>query len=162
MTAIAVTAHVGRDLIQSANIFKSAEVAVWEYIVNSIQYTSPGVPPVVTVDVNNRNKEIIVTDNGRGMNLEGLNNFFKMHGENIDRIAGKGGRGKFGTGKSAAFGIAKKLIVSSTMDGLRNTISLHRTDIDGSDGGEIPVQVIETNVKSEDVTSGTTIKIAEI
>ena len=56
MTDIKVTTHVGRDLIQSANIFKTAEVAVWEYIVNSIQYISPGTSPTVTVDVNNKNK----------------------------------------------------------------------------------------------------------
>lgn len=50
-----------------------------------------------------RQKRITIEDNGRGMDWAGLGNFFVMHGENVDREAGRPGRGRFGTGKSAAF-----------------------------------------------------------
>ncbi len=162
MNSIVVTSHIGRDLLQSANIFKTGEVAVWEYVVNGIEYITPGTIPNITVDINNKKKSIVITDNGRGMDEAGLSNFFTMHGENIDRKSGKLGRGKFGTGKSAAFGIGNKLVVSSTHDGLTNTISLHRDDIEKSDGGEIPVNILESNVPSDDTRSGTTIRIEEI
>jgi DNA topoisomerase VI subunit B len=108
MSDINVTSHIGRDLLQSANIFKTADVAVWEYVVNSLEYVTTGTTPKITIDIDNRRKSIIIRDNGRGMDLVGLSNFFTMHGENIDRKQGIQGRGKFGTGKSAAFGIGKK------------------------------------------------------
>ena len=41
------------------------------------------------------------------MDWGGLKNFFIMHGENIDRKMGRRVLGMFGTGKSAAFGIAE-------------------------------------------------------
>ena len=162
MNSVTVTSHIGRDLIQSANMFKTADIAVWEYIVNSVQYISPGKKPVVTIDINNKYKRIIIEDNGRGMDLEGLNNFFKMHGENIDRRSGNQGRGKFGTGKSAAFGIGKKLTVTSMCNGKKNTVTLHKKDILNSNGSEIPVTITETNVDVDAELSGTIITIEEI
>jgi hypothetical protein len=162
MSNINVTSHIGRDLLQSANIFKTADVAVWEYVVNSLEYVTAGTTPKITIDIDNRRKSIIIRDNGRGMDSDGLSNFFTMHGENIDRKQGIQGRGKFGTGKSAAFGIGKKLTVSSVVDNIQNTIALHRADIDKSGGGEIPVQVVESNVKLEGAMNGTVISIEEI
>lgn len=162
MNEILVTTHIGRDLLQSGSVFKTTDVAVWEYIVNSLQYISHGVSPVVTIDINNKQKKITITDNGRGMDADGLNNFFTMHGENIDRKEGKTGRGKFGTGKSAAFGIAKSLTVSSICRGKRNTVTLHRDNIKTSDGGEIPVRILEADIDVNGESSGTTIIIEEI
>ena len=112
MNQVSVTSHVGRDLLQSATAFKTAENAIWEYVVNSLQYVNSGVTPMISIEINHSRKKIIISDNGRGMTLEGLNNFFKMHGENIDRLKGNIGRGKFGTGKSAAFGIANTCVSS--------------------------------------------------
>src|SRR2546425_4326359 len=102
---IYVKSHVARDLLQSAGIFKTDKLVVWEYVSNGLQYVEPGSNPVVRVIVDNKKKRIEVIDNGRGMDWSGLQNFFVMHGENIDRKSGKPGRGRFGTGKSAAFGI---------------------------------------------------------
>ncbi|HEX9804161.1 MAG TPA: ATP-binding protein [Candidatus Dojkabacteria bacterium] len=162
MSNVSVTTHVGRDLLQSANIFKTADIAVWEYVVNSIQYINPGVPPIVNITINNKKKIILIEDNGRGMDLDGLNNFFRMHGENIDRESGHIGRGKFGTGKSAAFGIANKLIVSSVHNNKRNTISLSREQILESDGGAIPVEILEKDIYVENIINGTTIRIEDV
>ena len=160
-SAIRVSTHVGRDLLQSANIFKTADVAVWEYIVNSLQYVDAGESPSVVVEIDNRRKKITISDNGSGMDETRLNHFFTMHGENIERKRGTGGRGKYGTGKSAAFGIGKKLIVDTVRNGIRNRVELGRADIEASDGSDIPVQRTIVNTSSDDV-NGTTIIIEEI
>ena len=46
---IVVRSHVGRDLLQSAALFKTDKLVVWEYVANSLQYTAPGINPVVDV-----------------------------------------------------------------------------------------------------------------
>lgn len=161
MNTVAVTSHIGRDLLQSANVFKTADVAIWEYIVNSLQYVSLGTTPKISVEIEHKQKKITISDNGRGMDLEGLNNFFTMHGENLDRLEGKLGRGKYGTGKSAAFGIGKKLTVSTVFNGLKNVASLSKDDIESSDGGIIPVNLLVTK-ETVDEANGTTIVIEDI
>ena len=35
---ILVTSHVGRDILQSAQLFRTLEAAIWEYVVNSLEY----------------------------------------------------------------------------------------------------------------------------
>ena len=161
MNSVAVTSHIGRDLLQSANVFKTADVAIWEYIVNSLQYVLSGTTPQISVDIEHKKKRITISDNGRGMNLEGLNNFFTMHGENIDRLEGNLGRGKYGTGKSAAFGIGKKLTVSTVCEGLKNVATLSKEDIEASDGGVIPVNLLNTDERVNEA-NGTTIIIEDI
>ena len=104
-----VTSHVARDFLQSAALFKTDKHVVWEYVANSLQYVDPGTIPNIVIKIDSRKKKITIRDNGSGMNWAGLQNFFVMHGENIDRKQGKPGRGLFGTGKSAAFGIADLL-----------------------------------------------------
>jgi DNA topoisomerase VI subunit B len=112
MNEMLVTAHVGRSLLQSAQHFKTDRAVVWEYVVNSLQYTDPGVQPRVLVIIDERKKSIRIADNGRGMDYDDLQHFFQMHGENIERVEGRPGRGMFGTGKSAAVGIAGTLQVT--------------------------------------------------
>jgi hypothetical protein len=106
---IYVKSHVARDLLQSAGLFKTDKLVVWEYVSNGLQYANAGTNPVVRVTLDSKKKRIVIADNGRGMDWAGLQNFFVMHGENIDRKEGRPGRGRFGTGKSAAFGIAADL-----------------------------------------------------
>ena len=118
MSRIEVTSHVGRDLLQSAQVFKTDRAVIWEYVVNSLQYTNPGIAPKVVVTISGRKDAITVADNGAGMSLADLRHFFTMHGENPERVAGRIGRGKFGTGKSAAFGIADFLMVTNGSVGI--------------------------------------------
>lgn len=162
MTPLLVTSHVGRDLLQTAQLFRSERQVVWEYVANSLQYCDPGVSPRIIVSIDVRNKTITIADNGRGMDLRGLEHFFTMHGENLERRAGTIGRGLFGTGKSAAFGIADTLQVSSTRSGKKNVAKLERTVIEAAKGGkEIPVEAVvveETSLES----NGTTIEISDI
>jgi hypothetical protein len=113
----------------------------------------------VRVELESRKKRIIVADNGRGMDWFGLQNFFVMHGENIDRSEGRPGRGRFGTGKSAAFGIGESLRVRTVRNRRRSTVELLRSDVqDIKSGGEIPVRIIEREVPTGE-GNGTAVEI---
>jgi hypothetical protein len=153
-----VTSHVGRDLLASAAAFKTEAAAVWEYVVNGLQYVDRGTTPRVSVQVHQESRAITISDNGRGMTDKDLQHFFTMHGENVERLAGRPGRGKFGTGKSAAFGIAKNLRVDTVRDGLRNTAGLTRDMIESSGGKEISVEWLTRNEKV-DSANGTSVFI---
>ncbi len=159
---IHVKSHVGRDLLQSASLFGKEDKVVWEYVSNGLQYVDEGIGPIVKVTLESKNKKITVEDNGRGMDWEGLQNFFIMHGENIDRKMGKPGRGLFGTGKSAAFGIADVLKVITVRNKKRSTIELSREDIKIMDSGDpIPVKTIEKEVPTVQ-KNGTKVEIEKI
>jgi hypothetical protein len=146
---IYVTSHVGRDVLQSSSLFKDEAAVVWEYISNSLQYVDSGIKPRVSVEVQARKKVITISDNGRGMDRVDLQRFFTMHGENLDRTEGKLGRGRFGTGKSACFAIAKSLIVDSVKNGKRNVVRLDRDDLEKSEE-QIPVDELVMDEPSED------------
>lgn len=159
---IAVTTHVARDLLQSAALFKHEHSVVWEYVSNGLEYNDPGVNPVVNVHIDVKAKRITVHDNGRGMNRDDLRRYFQMHGENIDRKKGKAGRGMFGTGKSAAFGIADVLKVTTVRNGKRSKVRLTRADIEAqAEGDRVPVRVLEDEVKTNE-KNGTTVEVEGI
>src|SRR5438445_7979493 len=127
---IFVRSHVARDLLQNAGLFKTDRLVVWEYVSNGLQYVDAATAAVVKVKLDSKNRRIAVADNGRGMDWAGLHNFFVMHGENVDRKAGRPGRGRFGTGKSAAFGIADLLRITTVRNKKRSKLELKRTDIE--------------------------------
>jgi hypothetical protein len=156
-----VTTDVRRDLLASAAAFKNEAAVVWEYVVNSLQYVDRGTSPRVQVTVKPKLKVIEINDNGRGMDDSDLHHFFRMHGENRDRLQGRTGRGKFGTGKSAAFGIGTGLQVDTRRNGLRNTITLTREMIDRSSGDDIPLDW-EARNEATTQSNGTTVTISGI
>lgn len=158
---LVVRSHVGRDLLASAASFKTEAAVVWEYVVNSLQYVGKGAAPKVDVRVDSRKKTISIGDNGRGMSASDLQHYFTMHGENLERRAGRPGRGKFGTGKSAAFGIANSLQIDTVQNERRNVVRLTRAQIRASDGSDIPVGWL---VRDEEVTSlaGTIVTISDV
>ena len=158
---LVVRTHVGRDLLQTAQLFRTLEAAVWEYASNSLEYIDAGIAPIVTVELDQRNKRVTIADNGRGMDHGGLQQFFTMHGENQDRKVGKRGRGKFGTGKSAAFGIARSLRVSTVKSGLRNVVELRLDDIKASEGDDIPIHWLVRDDPTAD-PNGTVITVGEV
>jgi hypothetical protein len=158
-TDLRVTAHVGRAVLAQAAQFKTEAPVVWEYVVNALQYVDSGVQPKVDVTV--KPGIISVSDNGSGMDEAGLAHFFTLHGENLERRAGRMGRGKWGTGKSAAFGIANSLRVDTVRNGLRNVVSLTRAAIEASEGDAIPVTWEVRNAPADD-RNGTIITISDI
>jgi hypothetical protein len=157
--SIAVTSHVGRDILQSAQLFRTVEAAVWEYVVNALQYVDAGQRPKVMVTIDTKERRIQIADNGRGMDANGLKHFFTMHGENLDRQRGAPGRGIFGTGKSAAFGIGTRLEVATVRSGVRNMVELARQAIDGSDGATIPTNWLIQDEPAPHVANGTVVTI---
>ena len=161
-SALKVKSHIGRDLLQSAALFKHEWQVAWEYVSNGLQYVDIGVSPFVTVNIDQGQKRMTFKDNGRGMNLFDLENYFTMHGENIDAKAGRPGRGTFGTGKSAVFGIANLLRVTTVKDGKRSTVELHRKDIEGPEASRVvPIKVLESEVNTDE-PNGTVVEVCEI
>lgn len=159
---ILVRSHVARDLLQSAGLFKTDKLVVWEYVANGLQYVEPGTNAVVTVTLDSTRKRIVVADNGRGMDWAGLHNFFVMHGENLDRKYGRPGRGLFGTGKSAAFGIGDVLRITTVRSGKRSKVELSRADVNAMGSQDpIPVQTHEREVSTVQ-PNGTTVEIQGI
>lgn len=159
---LTVRSHVARDLLQTAALFKSDRAVAWEYVSNAIDYVDEGVIPTVYVHIDTANKKISITDNGRGMDWKGLQNFFTMHGENLDRKSGRPKRGLFGTGKSAAFGIAETLRVRTVRTGKRSTVELSRSKIQQMGSVDpVPIQVIEKEVPTQEA-NGTRIDIEGI
>ena len=143
MSDIKVRSHVARDLLQSSDVFKNEKLAVWEYVSNSLQYIDPHTIPIVNVRLDSKNRVITIQDNGRGMSWNDLHNYFVMHGENVDRLEGHPGRGRFGTGKSAAFGIGELLRITTIKNHEKSCVELRRNDLESSSSGDpVPVRTI--------------------
>ena len=83
-----------------------------------------------------------------------------MHGENLHRKRRKATRGKFGTGKTAAFGMANQLTIDTVQKGLRNQVLLTRGDIrSAKDGGAFPVKHLVADKPTDD-QDGTTVTVS--
>jgi hypothetical protein len=161
-TALRVRSHVGRDLLQSAQLFRYEHSVVWEYVANGLEYKDPATKPVVVVEIDPKAKSIRIRDNGRGMLIADLHAYFQMHGENRDRKLGNPGRGLFGTGKAAAFGIATSLTITTVRSGLRSKVQLTKKDIEAkADGDEIPVRVLEREAATSS-PNGTVVEIDNV
>ncbi|MDX8411269.1 MAG: ATP-binding protein [Mariprofundaceae bacterium] len=157
-----VKTHVARDLLHSGAQFKYERLVVWEYVSNGLQYIDTGTKPIVRVALNSKQKKLSIEDNGRGMDWEALQNYFVMHGENIDRKQGRPGRGLFGTGKSAAFGIAETLRITTVQNNKRSKVELSKSDIKRIKSGEpVPIKQIEKEV-TIDHPNGTLIEVEGI
>ena len=148
-----VTSHVSRDLLQNAAYFSTLPKVVAEYVTNAIDSAAPG--QAIRCEVTLSPTEVTIADNGSGMSHAELSNFFQMHGENIQRRRGRTVRGKFGTGKSAAFGVANILQVETIKDGKRNIVELHRKDVESArDGHPIPVRELVVEAVANPARSG--------
>ncbi len=167
--------HVGRDVLANAAHFATVPKAVYEYVSNSIDATPPGRPCTVRVTIATvgPRRRIEIADDAAGMSREQLRSFFTMHGENAWRRAGRKVRGRFGTGKIAAFGRADRLRVDTVQDHVRNVAELTRGDLEAAEAGR-PIGVREivveeavgaddgTLVTIEDLHRGTRADRAEI
>jgi hypothetical protein len=157
---IVVTSHVGRDFLQNSAYFASWPKIAWEYISNSLDNAKENLPPIVIAEFTSN--YIAIADNGMGMSRQELGDFFRMHGENMQHKRGKRARGRFGTGKSAAFGLANCLRIFTTQNGIRNAVELRRSDIEAAqDGQPFPVKdlVIDGPTNESD---GTRVEIHDL
>ena len=157
---ILVKSHVSRDFLQNSAYFNTVPKVVWEYVSNSVDNPKPN--QSVNVEVRITRERIVTSDDGCGMSRKGLENFFQMHAENIRRGRGESVRGRYGTGKCAAFGIADVLRVETSQGGLLNVVELSRKDIGRSKSGEpFPVRDIVVDKPTTEM-DGTRIIISKI
>ena len=172
---LALVTHVGRDVLANAAHFATVPKAIYEYVSNSIDAAPAGRACTVRVSItaSGPRRRIEIADDAAGMSREQLRAFFTMHGENAWRRAGRKVRGRFGTGKIAAFGRADRLRVDTVQGGIRNVAELARADLEDAQAGR-PVRVRElvveeatsaadgTLVSIEDLQRGTRVDPAEI
>lgn len=158
--SIEVTSHIARDFLQNAAYFNTMPKVVWEYVANSLDAAKDGITVVIAIEITSH--EVRISDNSRGMSREELSKFFQMHGENVLRKQGRKVRGRFGTGKCAAFGLANSLRIDTIQAGSRNVVELHRKDIELAQSGDpFSVQDIEVNQPTHE-DDGTIVIIAEL
>ncbi len=161
---LAVVTHVGRDVLANAAHFATVPKAIYEYVSNSVDAAPPGRPCTVRVTIATAGprRRIEIADDASGMSREQLRAFFTMHGENALRRAGRKVRGRFGTGKIAAFGRADRLRVETVQSGVRNVAELTRRDLEDSQAGR-PVRVRETVVEEATAApDGTVVSIEDL
>jgi hypothetical protein len=110
--------NVARDVLGTAGSFGSLPKVVAEYVTNSIDARVNGTPVHVNISKTRYGgaTRIAISDDASGMNDEDLRRFFFMHAENEGRRHGRKTRGRFGTGKAAAFGIGSSLQVETRQD----------------------------------------------
>lgn len=157
---IVVHSHVARDFLQNADYFSTMPKVVWEYVSNALDNTGDGRPVVVDVKVSIEG--VVFSDNASGMNREDLLRFFQMHGINAQRRQGRIVRGRFGTGKSAAFGIARTLRIETRKGGLYNVVELRRETIESAaDGRPFGVQEIVADAPTDE-EDGTTVIVGRL
>jgi hypothetical protein len=163
ISEIKATSNTARAYFAAANLFKHPHTVIWEYVTNEIQYREKGTKPEVHVAI--EEDKIIIKGNGEGMDVVGLKNFFTLHGENQHRKEGKPGRGKHGTGKSAAFAIAEELLISTVKDKKLIEIKLSKKELKKFEksGKDIPLNdFFITKGKKVNDSNGTTIEISKL
>ncbi len=129
--------NVARDVLDTAHQFGSVQKVLPEYITNATDNPNDD-QHGIRVEITKRPQpqgrcRIVVRDNARGMSADDLHRFFTMHAENEGRRQGRRTRGRFGTGKSAAFGVgATALQVTTTRDGRRSEVRLERSELEAA------------------------------
>jgi hypothetical protein len=159
MSELEITTNISRSIKQVSDMFQNTPSAIWEYVVNGLQYND-SVKPTVNVSITSGARiRIKIEDNGHGMDLKDIAHFFTIHGENKDRKAGKNGRGKYGTGSFAAFSFAKRLEIKTVKNGKLTHVELSSSMINTSNKIQPAIKKNEVNTTRK---NGTTITISEI
>ena len=156
--------NLGKSILQIGAQFGDPPSAVWEYVINSLEYRDQ--PDGCRIFITTSSKDIVISDNSSGMDENILKNFFTLSGENAARKGKQSSwlkRGMYGTGKLAVFGIANELIVETNHNGIKNSYKLTRKAIENApeDANEIPIESIKVNEKTED-SNGTVIIINDL
>lgn len=161
MNKLTFSSDTRRDILQMSQYFTAPEKAIMEYVKNGYNYKQPNIKSEVIINCSK--EKFSIADNGRGMSEVDLqNSFLTMHGENIDRKKGNHTDGYFGTGKCAAFGIGKKLVIKTVKNGLLNQIEVNEDDIRNSkDINNVPINHLIKN-KSVKENNGTLIEILNL
>ncbi len=123
--------NVARDVLSTAGSFGSLPKVIAEYVTNSIDARINGTPVSVTIAKSRYGgaTRITISDDASGMNDDDLRRFFFMHAENEGRRRGRKTRGRFGTGKAAAFGIGTSLQVETRQGGRQWRVRLAKDEL---------------------------------
>jgi hypothetical protein len=139
-----VEVDISYDIIRhvSAQLYTNPRKAIEELICNS--YDAGAVVCYVTLPKDNTDV-LMVLDNGKSMDLDGLKKLWKVadspkfQGENKPRIENNRMQiGKFGVGKLAAFALGKRLTHVACVDKTVRIISVGQMDIKQKKAGEAP------------------------
>ncbi len=132
LDGLEMESNVGRDVLSTASSFGSVPKVVAEYTTNSIDARNEGQAVNVTISKRRayNHTRIIIADDARGMDGDDLRRFFYMHAENEDRRRGRTTRGRFGTGKAAAFGIGTSLQVETCRNGKKWVVRLEKSELE--------------------------------
>lgn len=126
--------NVARDVLSTAGSFGSLPKVIAEYVTNSIDARDNG--QQVKVRISKRRyggaTRIVISDDARGMDDVDLRRFFTMHAENEDRRRGRTTRGRFGTGKAAAFGIGSSLQIETRRNGRKWVVRLEKGELEAA------------------------------
>lgn len=161
-----VRSNVARDVLTTADEFGSVPKMIVEYVSNSLDNPDdPSLPVTVQVSIRryNRIKTITVGDNGCGMDHDGIREFFVMHRENQQRQRGRRARGRFGTGKSAAFGVGSGLHIDTVRNGRRWAVELTQEELRAAAKANRPPEprwIVEE--QHTDRSNGTTVTITGV
>ena len=108
-------------------------------------------------------KTVTISDDGCGMNDADLAEFFVMHRENAQRQRGRRARGRFGTGKSAGFGVGTGVLIDTVRDGHRWRVELTAAELRAAASADRPPR--PKTLADGEVTAavnGTTITVSGI
>lgn len=117
------------------------------------------------VDVTVTEKEIVVADNGEGMDMEGLNQYFNVgSGDKLQNpLSSRFGRnriGQFGIGKFASLAAASRFEVSTQKGDFAAQVVFDKARwVEGGDSWKIPLTILERDGKRGD---GTTVRLVEL
>lgn len=152
-------------------LYKQLPQAIAELITNSWDADSHK----VQININYKEKIIIVSDDGNGMSAKEINENFltiarnrrltdKQNDEKRETGLSKNGRkvtGKKGLGKLALFGIANTISIDSIQNGKLNSFELNYNDIQSSSNSVYHPKTIHYNVQIDE-PNGTKITIKDI
>lgn len=164
---------VSRAILDSANAFGNLGKVGEEYLTNSLDAFETIIHDnqktnfnrldcKVKMIINVPKKEIIFEDRHELMGMPEeviFGSFFKLHAENLARERFINVRGKYGTGKVAAFGInANYFILDTVYKGLRTTVKSAKKAF--YEDKRPKLDVIHQSEKVKGIENGTTITIS--
>lgn len=126
--------NVARDVLGTASSFGSLPKVIAEYVTNSIDARVNGTPVHVRIAKSRYGGKtrITISDDASGMDDDDLRRFFFMHAENVARRRGRKVRGRFGTGKAAAFGVGSSLQIETRQNGRQWRVRLDKDELDAA------------------------------
>ncbi|MDQ1710826.1 MAG: hypothetical protein QOE45_276 [Frankiaceae bacterium] len=158
-----VRSNVARDILGTADDFGSVPKMIVEYVSNSLDNPDdPARPVTVNVDVRRygTSKTVTISDDGSGMDETALEGFFVMHRENAQRQRGRRARGRFGTGKSAGFGVGTSVVIETIRGGRHWLVELTLTELRAAAKEDRPpIPRVRRDGQPTDRPNGTTITV---